>query len=394
MTRLLPTLEEIVHNLSATPDEIIQRLAEDDTDLPLDMTLKLTTDQPFHEREQRWSEPVPEEIEKTPPSNESIEMPALLEEMIDQRIASHHQLSQDKPKPGQILRIEEVVGNQGEVLWEFAYPLAVLLEYPTDQSEIWHGWVVCHEVDYAAEWDVLLEEADRPCDPLAQMVQTWNPLEINISSTTVVLAELSEERLNAIRAMADEYELRPEPDTKRAVPGSIMDRYLGDLRLLTGTPLGGEDDPRWRYQSLYREVAGKINQACGSEATGSSLFDRLITQLIDAASTLGESLIPMPFVPQALGAKTSKTQVFQLEDILRLEVYPPPGDRTLQVRVEILGDHHLQASVSAGDLILQSEALGPAHPKADFFLTVDKQTLQLIDDMGKKRLEWTPQASD
>ena len=77
----------------------------------------------------------------------------------------------------------------------------MLLDSPQDEHR-WLGWLVAAETDYATDRDVLLEPVDEPFDPLAGMVQTWNPLAVDIRQGSRVLAQLSKNRLAAIREVA------------------------------------------------------------------------------------------------------------------------------------------------------------------------------------------------
>jgi len=357
MNTLSPPLIAIEASLLEPADELIQGWAEEDETLPQEVVRSLEADPRARARRHDWQTVHCEEIAELPVFKDVPEMPGYLLDMVRQRVAAQTRIPQDKPKAGQILRVEDVVEPGGALVWAFAQPLAVLLDRATDRPEVWAGWIVSHEVNYATEWDLILESGDQPCDPLARMVQVWNPVQVYVPSTATVLANLGMQRMEAIRALAGEYAQHPEPERERALPGSLMDRYLEDrFRLQTGTPLGDDKDPRWRYQELFREAASKITRASTVEVAQPALLAQLLIQLTEAAQRLGESLILRPLVPQALGEKAPKAQIFQLGDVARIEVFPPPGEDTVQVRIEVSGDRPLRAWSSAGERVLQTEA--------------------------------------
>lgn len=178
--------------------------------------------------------------------SDTLEMPAFLRDKIRKRVSSRMAQFDTHPKPGQIWRFD------GDT--EQAMPLCVLLDTPKDEH-LWQGWLVSSETDYATDMDVLLEPKDEPFDPLAGMVETWNPVCVDIRKGTLVLAQLAPDRLVAIREVAaEQFE-----DGGDARPGFVapLKTHSGAI-VLAGTPLGHEDDPRHRYQELYRDAAQTI----------------------------------------------------------------------------------------------------------------------------------------
>lgn len=127
------------------------------------------------------------------------------------------------------------------------------------QDHKWVGWVCAGETSWAGAFDVLLEPEDEPFDPGAGVVQTWNPIELEWSAemTCERVAELSAQRMNAIRAVAKEAEhglLINIP----AEPGRIALRTAGGAFLvLTGTPLG-RGDVRQDYQAAYLSLSARL----------------------------------------------------------------------------------------------------------------------------------------
>jgi hypothetical protein len=186
-------------------------------------------------------------------SSESVEfapqaMPTALSELID-RTVSAQTLGKCSPNAGDIVFLEQKSGLS----------IAFCLEAKgskNDAGTFWRGWLVSPEVDYATDRDVVVEPDDGPTDPLAGMVQTWNPLTLMVPTTTRILARLSTYRLNLIKEVAG------EPNSGEewlATPGKIALRPTSSGRIvLTGSPLGNEDDPRHEYQDLYATLAKRL----------------------------------------------------------------------------------------------------------------------------------------
>lgn len=168
------------------------------------------------------------------------EMPAFLRDKIRQRVSSRMAQFASQPQAGQIWRFD---GTE-----ESAAPLCVLLNSPQDEHS-WQGWLVASETDYATDSDVLLEPQDEPFDPLAGMVQTWNPVTVDIRLGSRVLAQLAEHRLAAIREVA----AGQCESGGGARPGFVAPlKTNSGATVLAGTRIHHPADTRHRYQTLYR----------------------------------------------------------------------------------------------------------------------------------------------
>lgn len=168
-------------------------------------------------------------------------LPPAIAELIDRRVAARQALATLAPAVGAIVATHyPEPGNRR---------LQILL--CRELRNEWMGYLVGAEPDYASHWDVLLTPDDAPFDPEAAMVQTWNPVRLPLGNETSVVARLSAERLAAVEAVADEFRrqiIAPLPPQ----PGRVYPRQTeAGHAVLTGTPLGGVDDPRRLYQSLY-----------------------------------------------------------------------------------------------------------------------------------------------
>lgn len=171
------------------------------------------------------------------------ELPAFLRDKIRQRVASRAAQFDHEPKAGQVWRFDRD--------HERLPLLCVLLDQP-QAGQFWSGWLAAAEIDYATDRDVLLEPEDEPFDPVAGMIQTWNPVSVDIRKGSRVLAQLTMRKLEAIREVAE----GKFTSISLARPGSVVPiQTLSGRTVLTGTRIENVDDPRRRYQEIYRNAA-------------------------------------------------------------------------------------------------------------------------------------------
>jgi hypothetical protein len=127
------------------------------------------------------------------------------------------------------------------------------------QGQQWAGWSAACETGWASDFDVLLEPEDDPFEPMFGVIQTWNPVTIELSTSiqTKVVGELSALRLEAVRAVAHECAAAVQSSIP-VEPGHIALRMAADKFLvLTGTPLS-KDDERHAYQNAYRSAVARL----------------------------------------------------------------------------------------------------------------------------------------
>jgi hypothetical protein len=189
------------------------------------------------------------------------------------------------------------------------------------------------------------------------MVQVWNPVNVYLKSTDRVLAELRPERLQAVRALADEYLTPEEPDASEARPGFVALRStLGGLPVLTGTPLSGEDDPRWRYQEIYHHAAEVVRlPARMSQEAPQTTLERL-KALFGARGDLAKTirdLVLEPrsfdtvFAPASLGEPgSSEPEAYRLGDLIEVR-WRDDGDRT-RLSIKLLAEEPLRIVLVEG----------------------------------------------
>jgi hypothetical protein len=261
-------------------------------------------------------------------------------------------------------------------------PIAVCLEASISRNADgarWRGWMVAAETDYATDKDVLLEESDGPCDPLAGMVETWNPLELIVPDAVRVLAHLSEYRMSIIGEVARESHAdTPEPPR----PGFITNRETASGRLvLTGTPLGKANDPRAEYQKIFRACAGaygSVSQpaiapvakvASQQQERGgflAGLSDWLMGHRLAAGATavalLCVALLPQ-FANQSTTLSTSPGPIAKVEPKESHMAETGAARREIVASDEFLSDSKLMVPARRGDVASVSTAAGSSGPE-------------------------------
>lgn len=403
MRTLRPTLTLIENNLFQPSDDLIQRWSAGDT-LPPSVTDALAANPDACARRADLEQAERDEEDEI--LGETIEvppMPTKLRALIHRRVAARNAAFDPIPQAGQIVRIDAVRGPDGPLeTIDLPHPLAVLLSESTTSDQIWSGWLVTTETDYAGPDDMLLGTEDEPCDPLARMVQTWNPIRVYLPSTSRVLAQLKPERLAAVRALAATPTEPMESANDPAQPGRVVSRHVGSYQILTGSPLG-DDDPRHEYRNLYAKAVQTfleppvtLAQAAASapgepatliQSTATSWLDRLVGVLRDWAESCGEALVPVVPLAQPMsgGAATDPQEVhYELGGRVRLHLRADATPPFVQVRVEHLtAAAPLRVEWREADKLRRKAPLDPNHPAVD--LTVDpsqSSELTLVDETG------------
>jgi hypothetical protein len=364
MTQLSPSLDLLKSAYLAPSDRLLLRWAEEDPDLPPRLRAALEADPEARARRDRLVEAckLPLEITQVPPPA----MPEPLVEMNRRRQASRAAKFPPKPAPGQILRIDEVHGPDGPLDVDLPRPLAVLLDEPDPEDpdgQVWSGWMVSPETEYRGYWDLLLGPEDEPCDPLAGMVQAWNPVHIYLPSTGIVLGQLSAERLDAVRALFDELLGPDEQDPSLAQPGVTVTRKIqGGHEVRTGTPLGTEADPRWGYADLFgRIIAEKaVKQparlAAARRGEKAAWIENLVDSLREGFASLGLALSPTDkperhrlALPPA-GGTLLRAATLPSGDLLDIAVVPSGESDRLRLRISSLSSLPLDVALeTAGE---------------------------------------------
>lgn len=261
MKQLSPSLQEIENTFTRPSDDLLMKVANRDSTVAADLRESIEADKELAEIIDELRKPVEEEHINIDTSVSS-EIPEYITDLIKRRVAvSTHQFS-SVPTAGQILLIDSVIGPSGDLGLDLPQSLTVLIDHASTDEEgeeipdVWYGWMVAPETDYATYWDFILTQEDEPFDPIAGMVQVWNPVQVYLKSTSRVIGQLRKQRLKALHSVAEEYLFQQNLDSAFANPGFIALRTTHDgAVVLTGTPLSGPDDPRWHYQEIYHAVA-------------------------------------------------------------------------------------------------------------------------------------------
>ncbi len=182
-----------------------------------------------------------------PNSRHTAELIHPLTELVQRRAAVAAKAFTPEWRPG---RLVQVASN--------GFFVGILLDTFV-QGQQWNGWFTACETSWACESDVLLEPEDDPFEPMFGVVQTWNPVTLKNSPSTQakVVGEVSLARLEAIRAVAKEHQDAVK-STIPPEPGCIALRTVASQHLvLTGTPLGLQDE-RSKYQAAYRGAVARF----------------------------------------------------------------------------------------------------------------------------------------
>ncbi|MBM3393662.1 MAG: hypothetical protein FJY37_03270 [Betaproteobacteria bacterium] len=285
---------------------------------------------------------------------QAVELPAHLRDLVQRRAAVAQAKFDPIPAAGQIVEVIAIkTPRQGQLDWVMQVPLYVLLDAPAESAELWHGWLVSGETDYATSWDFVLQDQDAPFDPEAGMVQLWNPVRIYLPMASRVVAQLRLARLQAVRSLAADF-LTAEAPTEAARPGRVAVRRIGaGFLVATGSPLGDDRDPRRRYQRVYHHAAEAMRVparlAIAELASSGSTIGSFVKGLLDAAREAGDrlSLVPRIEVPmgQTMLAQeairvaepyAAVRQDFMAHASLAAEMPPPDLDRAVVNAVRAL----------------------------------------------------------
>ncbi|WP_217127086.1 hypothetical protein [Hydrogenophilus thiooxidans] len=197
---------------------------------------------------------------------DAIPMPAALRELIARRVAANRQHGTEPiGRPGQIVCVERITLPEGAepMPGVMTAPLYVLLDAPDEEmATFWHGWIAAGEVEFAGPWDHVIQEEEGAVDPEAAMVQVWNPVRLYLPMATRVVGRVAKDRLDAIRSLAADFLTDTLPDYLPVAIGKIAVRETSTGHwVVTGGNLGGNGDPRHRYQQLYLDAADAIREA-------------------------------------------------------------------------------------------------------------------------------------
>lgn len=401
MRALVPSLTEIERILFRASDALLARIATGDQTVPADLQRAVEADADAVRTIEELRDAYVASSSPDPKAESaSVAIPPHIADLIRRRVAASPEHFSPVPIPGQILSVERVVGPEGDMGWDLSRPLAVMIESPSisddgvENPEIWYGWMVSPETDYATYWDFVLSDEDEPFDPLAGMVQIWNPVYVYLKSTSRVLGQLRAERLTTVRELANEYLIGSEPDVNDARPGMVaMRTTLGGRCLLTGTPLSGPDDPRWRYQELYHDAAEAIREPARIAAEIRSpppLWQQLVNAIAAWAFQLDIIFRQRPLAAATMGSdEDSALMEYVLAERVTLR-FIERGEYALQMQVGLIRDELLKVMLMQEGQVWQQHRLDPEQRDANFFLDLRKRYRLVVNDIDDKQIFSVP----
>ncbi len=378
---LSPPLESIRQRLFGLPDAYLLALAEDRPDIPESIRAAAMNDTIIVERVMAMRATLAQTETSLVSGAPLPQPPDFIKALIAEKVAARSTYSELTPTPGLIVQTDRLFQPDGKIVdLVFASPFAMLLDRQDESQRCWHGWLVAPDLQYASYWDFVLQEVDAPFDPVCALVQLWNPVQIHLPKnfTSAVLGRLNPERLQALRAMAVEY-VQGGADKPSPRPGHIAMRstYQG-YQVVTGTPLGDENDPRYAYQLDYHHAAQVLNAPVRawlsqSVASFANWFSAVVERLREAwHESTGDWVQAQPAVANAMTAEDDNThQVLELASDLRLELVCRDDD--LNVIVTYLGDETLKVR-----FLEQGETAKVATLTANF-----RSLAYAIDDSGE-----------
>lgn len=250
---LKPNLAVLEESLYGPSEELLFNIAYRPETVPADIRAEILAEEKYREVVEAIRSPQEYEEADDDADEETPVMPDSLKRLIDRRLAVGKAKFDTAPCRGQIRMISDAIGPAGSLGVDMRHPLAVLLDAPEPSGDIWRGWMVSPETDYATYWDVVLDpEKDAPLDPLAGMVQLLQPIYCYIPSAPRVIGKLSEETMDGIAAVVRELLFSQEQPEVAPHPGMHIVRTVKGHTVVTGTPLSPEaTDPRHRYRELY-----------------------------------------------------------------------------------------------------------------------------------------------
>lgn len=194
-------------------------------------------------------------------NDEVINMPPWLSGAILNAVAQQSQPLPPQPAAGQLWSVAYRGNHRGQAI---TGRIPVLLDAGQEDGG-WSGWVVSSDNEYASWSDVIIDPVAQGINPVASLVQTWNPVQVRVDSAALFLGQIDENCLRMVKAVATE--LRPAHPPK-GLASKIMAREVAGAGLVvTGDHLGDADDSRWAYRRFYAEIAQCLDTPFDCENT-------------------------------------------------------------------------------------------------------------------------------
>lgn len=433
MSRLHPSLETIEDRLFGPSDTLIDRWLAGDASLS-DEQVRVLEEDPLalaRRGTPRELGDAEREASLTPAGEDAfvLDKPVPLCQRMREAIGSHVALMERFPATasasveaaaGQIRLIERAIGPDAADLGvDLREPLAVMLWRPAEQAGLWSGWLMSEDTDYATYWDVLLEDVDAPYDPVASMVQLWNPVQVPPASLGQWVGQLSPERIDALAsAFLDFVTNEPEPDKTTARPGAFIERLTRDgARIMTGTVLGDAEIERRGYQALYFEasallrdlakayVAATVENSQTSQVRAGSMSAALdglvenLRRLCDSVGLVFEPGLPAAVMGSEAPRKMDDTQSAEvvarrIAGLVKVELIPLEQESVLVLRFSEAAVHPLTIRLLLQGDALESIDLVATGDRADLTIEPEAGLVLAIERPGAEPLQWDLSVDD
>ena len=411
---LIPAIEQIEHRLFGITEGLIQAVERGETSTAIADVVRGSAE--WQTYQSSMADAVQSERPPDGTQGKPLAMPPHIRDLIRRRVATLPLATQAMPSPGQIVRVEEIVTpRSGQFDAVMMVPLHVLLDAPAEVPEVWHGWLVSGEADYAGWWDDVLQEEDASFDPEAGMVQVWNPVRLYLPMAKRVVGFLPPASLQAVRALAAEFVTTEAPTDIAPWPGKVaMRTTTGGLSVATGSPLGESNDPRHRYQEIYFEAAEAVREPArlalrelakapastyDFQSDTTSPTDDLWYSITRGMGSIIGWIAPEPSPQISYAALSgSRSFRFRFNDQLdgSLDVKICAEDSTVELVPDIHGDPTgwflVIADVATGINLLTAEG-APAIPLAKYYPgPISIPAMQNVDDVDARMVKFSAPA--
>ncbi len=369
MKVLFPSIDSLKNRWSKPSDQLLLQLSQNESSVAPELRNKILNDPDYKQLIDELGNPSPSEPVEI---DTSIHMPAWMLARVDTQQTLRQQLSAITAGVGVMIAVDELDQPGGVLERDVPAPLTVLLRRADGPTGYWQGWYVAAEADYASVWDYVLQEGDGHFDPaITAMVQIWNPLRFRLPTRYRIIGQLEAPCLAAIEALATEFANTGESGCAfvdpEARPGLVGIRQtLNQHTVVTGTPLGQpQHDPRWQYQSLYRQVAALLDEPVTATVSASQApwWQSWLESVERFAAELNWMCSPPPTV-WVMGTEADMTPRFERIIDNRLSIRLLANDSLKQLHFRLLAPARLELMAEVSGELEWRVALSGTHAEA------------------------------
>lgn len=384
---LYPSLAQIESRLFGLDVDLLQRVARNDPTLPESFRLSVRNDPDQAKALLLLEEQIADEPQNLSSPTTPAPVPAWIMDVIQRKVAASSLALPQRPAAGMLIEVCQVITPPGAKFldWQLNSPLHVLLdEQSPEADQVWLGWMVSPDADYAARWDVVLEADDGPLDPVCGMVQLWNPVKLYWPMAKRLCGQLSATRMQVLRSRAEEMLFSDAAAGDPPRPGHIgLSRVetLPQMSVLSGSPLGQTNDPRRSYQAMYHRIRVALLEparlACEQpENVRDSAIARYWQQCIDWGRQLGHRVLPQEPLGLALATDSSPSYCFVFDDALHMTL----SQEGSQIRI------HLHNCLTTETLRLEHSFEGDLQDR--LILKPEEDASFLFDPTRQHEVRW------